>query len=68
MREIPPPFCFICKNDFEDKVDRMFYCICDTAVCDECVNSVKNSESTWICPKCNTENNLEKSKLFRENP
>lgn len=58
-----PPNCYIChkKNSLEDT----YYCICDIAVCNDCINSVKTNENNWVCPHCKEENNLEKSKLFR---
>ncbi|TXT59206.1 MAG: hypothetical protein BAJALOKI2v1_240034 [Promethearchaeota archaeon] len=63
--DIPPPICYICKKDFKEKVDRLYYCICDIAVCNDCINSVKKNDTTWLCPKCNEENNLEESRLIR---
>ncbi|MHA1488175.1 MAG: hypothetical protein ACTSRI_00555 [Promethearchaeota archaeon] len=62
----PPPYCFICKKNREDVVDRLYYCICDIAICENCINSVKKNDQTWICPNCKKENDLEKSKLFRD--
>ena len=58
-----PPNCYIChkKSSLEDT----YYCICDIAVCNDCINSVKINENNWVCPHCKEENNLEKSKLFR---
>ena len=64
-REIPPPFCFICHKDFEGKEYLLHYCICDTAVCTDCLNSVKKSENVWICPKCTAENDIKDTKLIR---
>ena len=55
--------CYVCKN--ETPVERLHYCMCDTAVCDKCINSVKNSDKTWTCPNCKNENDTEKSMLFR---
>ena len=60
-----PPNCYICKNNYNDSLDRLHYCICDIAICDKCIHSVKKSESIWICPKCNNENDVKKSMLFR---
>ena len=60
-----PPYCLICQKDFSKNVDRLHYCICDIAVCDNCVNSLKKSDNSWICPKCEEENDIKKSKLFR---
>ena len=59
-----PPNCYICGNNYADSVDRLHYCICDVAICDKCIYSVKKSEIAWICPKCKTENDTEKSRLF----
>ena len=60
-----PPNCYICGKDCEDIIDRCYYCICDISVCDNCINSVKKNETTWICPHCHEEQNIEKSRLFR---
>ncbi|MFX0069634.1 MAG: hypothetical protein ACFFAO_00875 [Candidatus Hermodarchaeota archaeon] len=61
-----PPFCFICEKNYEDSVDQLHYCICDIAVCPNCLNSVKLNETSWVCPKCKNENNIESSQLFRK--
>ncbi len=58
-----PPNCYICEK--ETDVDKLYYCICDIAVCNNCINSVKKNENTWICPKCSNENDASKSMLFR---
>jgi len=63
MAKKNPPFCFICEQKTE--VDRLHYCICDIAVCDQCINSVKKNEKVWICPNCKNENDIEASMLFR---
>ena len=47
-----PPNCFICGKDCADKLDRCSYCICDTTICDMCINSIKKNDTTWICPNC----------------
>lgn len=60
-----PPICYICKKNYADSVDRLHYCICDIAVCDGCINSVKKSDDDWICPKCKNQNDVKKSRLFR---
>ena len=60
-----PPNCYICGKNFADVIDKLSYCICDIAVCNKCVNSVKKSDNTWICPKCKAENDTEKSRLLR---
>jgi len=62
-----PPICFICGKNCEDshEMERCHYCICDIAICHNCINSVKKNDTSWICPKCKVENNIEKSKLFR---
>ncbi|NVM44793.1 MAG: hypothetical protein HWN79_07735 [Candidatus Lokiarchaeota archaeon] len=61
-----PPNCFICGKDCADKLDRCSYCICDTTICDMCINSIKKNDTTWICPNCKEERNLEESMLFRD--
>ena len=60
-----PPNCYICGKNCADSIDELNYCICDIAICSKCVNSVKKSDNTWICPKCNNENDTENSRLFR---
>ena len=60
-----PPSCFSCNKNYENSLDSLNYCICDIALCDNCINSVKKNESTWICPNCKAENSLEESKLIR---
>lgn len=65
MSKKHPPHCFICEKNYENNVDQLNYCICDIAVCPNCLNSVKKSEKVWICPKCKNENDVEKSQLFR---
>ncbi len=60
-----PAHCFICGKNCEDKLDRCFYCICDTTICDMCINSIKKNDTTWICPNCKEERNLEGDMLFR---
>jgi hypothetical protein len=64
-KEVPPPICYICDKNYENEIYNLYYCICDAAICEECINSVKNSDSTFICPKCSEQNNLKKSKLIR---
>lgn len=58
-----PPNCFICEKKI--KVDKLYYCICDIVVCNNCVNSVKKNDKIWICPNCKNENDIDKSMLFR---
>ena len=60
-----PPICFICDKNCEESMENTYYCICDIAICNNCINSVKKNNKFWICPKCKVENELEKSKLFR---
>jgi len=64
-RTPPPPICYICKKNCKAIVDRIHYCICDIAICDKCINSVKINEETWLCPKCKNKNDLKESLLFR---
>jgi hypothetical protein len=63
--DIPPPVCFICNRNYDSKVDRLYYCICDIAVCDDCINSVKKNNNSWLCPKCNEVNDIKESRLIR---
>ncbi|MFX0058919.1 MAG: hypothetical protein ACFE85_14015 [Candidatus Hodarchaeota archaeon] len=60
-----PPNCYICGKDCQSKLDQCYYCICDITVCDLCLNSVKKNETTWICPHCSEERDIEGSRLFR---
>ncbi len=65
MTERTPPICFTCGKSCKDSMDRTYYCICDIAICHDCINSVKKNDKIWICPKCKEENDLVKSRLFR---
>ncbi|MHA1328377.1 MAG: hypothetical protein ACTSRH_13830, partial [Promethearchaeota archaeon] len=58
--------CYICKKNCEDEIDSSYYCICDVTICKNCIESLKNSNTTWICPNCKEELELEKSRLFRQ--
>ena len=58
-----PPLCFICSK--KKSMENAYYCICDIEICNDCINSIKKNDNTWVCPHCKEENNLEKSKLFR---
>lgn len=57
--------CNICHQDFTAKPDRLHYCLCNTSVCVDCVQTLKKSDTTWTCPKCKSENELEGTLLFR---
>ena len=61
----PPPECYICGKSCESSIERSYYCICDVAICHDCINSTKKNDTTWICPHCKEENSLEESRLFR---
>lgn len=66
MNEIRPPNCFICKENYEDKVGTLYYCLsCDIAICNKCIDELKINDSEWQCPKCEDTNNIKESKLFR---
>ena len=65
MLEKTPPICYTCGNTCEDKMENTHYCICDIAICYDCINSVKKNDQMWICPHCKEENDIEDSKLFR---
>lgn len=65
MSEKAPPICFVCNKDCKDTMDMEYYCICDIAICHNCINSVKKNDKVWICPKCKAENDVKESKLFR---
>lgn len=60
-----PPICYICEKNCSAELSQLHYCICDSAICNSCINSVKKNNTFWICPKCKTENDVEKSILFR---
>jgi hypothetical protein len=65
MSERNPPRCFSCGNSCENNMENTHYCICDIAICHDCINSVKKNNMIWICPHCKEENDIEESKLFR---
>ena len=60
-----PPNCYICEKDLGKSIENSYYCICDITICSSCINSVKKNETTWICPHCKRELQLEDSRLFR---
>ncbi len=60
-----PPTCFICKTDYEGNEDKLHYCICDTAVCTDCLKEVEHNDEIWVCPKCKNKNDVASSKLIR---
>lgn len=57
--------CSICNKDFTDRETELYYCLCDVAVCSECIQKVKISENEWKCQHCERVNDLESTKLFR---
>lgn len=65
MTEKTPPICYICGINCENNIENTYYCICDIALCHDCINSAKKNDRTWICPHCKEENDIEKSRLFR---
>lgn len=65
MSERNPPMCYSCGKSCEDNMEITHYCICDISICHECINSFKKNDTTWICPHCKEENDVEKSLLFR---
>lgn len=65
-KKVYPPSCYICHKNFEKSLDKLYYCICDVAVCSDCIHSVTTGKDKWKCPKCNHENNLKGTKLIRE--
>jgi hypothetical protein len=67
MSERTPPICFVCGKSYESMMESTHYCICDIAICHDCINSVKKNDKIWICPHCKEENDIEGSKLFRSN-
>ena len=67
MSDAPhPPYCYVCKKDFTKTIGTLHYCICDVAICEDCINAIKKSDSTWLCPHCNAENDIEKTRLIRD--
>ena len=65
MSERPPPICYSCGKSCEASMESTHYCICDIAICHDCINSVKKNYKMWICPHCKEEIGIEASKLFR---
>ncbi|MHA2393674.1 MAG: hypothetical protein ACXAEX_17185 [Promethearchaeota archaeon] len=65
MSNRAPPSCYICGKSCESSIADTYYCICDIAICHDCINSTKKNDKIWVCPHCKEENDLEKSKLFR---
>ncbi|MBY9006631.1 MAG: hypothetical protein KGD63_07720 [Candidatus Lokiarchaeota archaeon] len=67
MNDNSPPICYICKKNFKKSIHSLYYCICDISVCEDCIVSIKNNKTEWSCPKCGEINNIEGSKLLRDN-
>ncbi|MGV9174255.1 MAG: hypothetical protein ACOC44_04080 [Promethearchaeia archaeon] len=61
-----PPFCTICEKDFSQTLDQLHYCICDKAVCQDCLNSVMKNKYIWVCPVCQAENDIAGSRLVKD--
>ncbi|TXT67189.1 MAG: hypothetical protein BAJALOKI1v1_160021 [Promethearchaeota archaeon] len=57
--------CFVCKKELGALLNT-YYCLCDSKICDECIEKVKINEREWKCPKCGEINDLKESQLFRE--
>jgi len=55
--------CFKCK--LETDLDKLYYCLCDTKICENCVSKLSKKEGYWTCPKCNSELKKSESKLIR---
>ena len=55
--------CMVCKKPRD--ITTLHYCLCDTPVCEQCIESLKTDASHYRCPKCDTEQDLESTKLFR---
>lgn len=65
MSERPPPICYSCGKSCEASMESTHYCICDIAICHDCINSIKKNDKVWTCPHCKEEIGIEESKLFR---
>jgi len=55
--------CFLCKKKFS--LDMLYYCFCDTTVCQKCIPKLISKEDYWACPNCKTELKIAESKLIR---
>ncbi len=56
--------CSVCKETKD--ITTLHYCLCDKAVCEECVEKLKTDDkSQYKCPNCDTIQDLESTKLFR---
>ena len=55
--------CSVC-NETKD-ITTLHYCLCDKAVCEECIEKLKTDSENFKCPFCNTVQDLESTKLFR---
>lgn len=55
--------CSVCNKSKD--ITTLHYCLCDKAVCEECVNTLKTNKNHYKCPQCGTEQDLESTKLFR---
>ncbi len=55
--------CVVC-NQSKD-ITTLHYCLCDKAVCETCVESLKTGDTHYKCPNCETIQDLGSTKLFR---
>ena len=55
--------CCVC-NETKD-ITTLHYCLCDKAVCENCIEKLKTDEEHYKCPNCGTIQDLESTKLFR---
>ena len=62
--EMSKTICVVCNA--EKDVTDFYYCLCDSAICSACIDSVKVDENQWKCPKCGEIMDLESTRLFRE--
>jgi hypothetical protein len=58
--------CILCKKDYSDLETELFYCLCDIAVCKNCISKISINATQWRCPICKKPMDFEKTQLFRE--
>ena len=58
--------CVLCKKDYSDNETDLYYCLCDIAVCKNCIGKITINANQWECPTCKKPMDFAKTQLFRE--
>lgn len=59
--------CHACGRDYSENLFALHYCLCDTSVCDDCIESEKvqvDDQGKYQCPSCRKWLSVEDSLLI----